>query len=136
MIEYRIGCSEILPGQLEGFCAGWENPLTGEEHLKALKNSRHVVLAFDTEKNRVVGFINALGDGVRFAFIPMLEVLPEYRKRGIGSHLVKVMMGLLDEVGCIDLTCDAYMQGFYDRFGMEKSTGMIVRRGLKKEEKK
>jgi N-acetylglutamate synthase-like GNAT family acetyltransferase len=67
------------------------------------------VLAYDTEKSKVVGFINAISDRVHFAFIPMLEVLPEYRHRGIGSNLVKTMLKRLEDITCIDLMCDTDM---------------------------
>lgn len=93
-----------------------------------LKNSSYKVLAYDTEKSKVAGFINAISDEVNFAFIPMLEVLPEYQNQGVGSNLMKVMLNLLKHITCIDLTCDTDMQRFYERFGMLKSHGMIIRK--------
>ena len=57
-----------------------------------LKNSAEVVLAVDEETGAVIGFINAVSDGVLSAYIPLLEVLPEYRGRGIGRALVKQML--------------------------------------------
>jgi len=46
----------------------------------------------DTENGRVVGFVTAVSDGVVSAFLPLLEVLPEYQGRGIGSELVRRML--------------------------------------------
>lgn len=88
-------------------------------------------MAYDTEKSRVVGFINALSDNINFAFIPMLEVLPEYQNLGIGTELMKKMLKLLDNIDCIDLTCDIEMQGFYERFDMLKFNGMVIRKYIK-----
>ena len=132
MIKYLYSLDRITAEQLEGFFVGWADPLTPEEHLQALKNSEYLVLAYDTEKEKVVGFINALSDEVNFAFIPMLEVLPEYQNRGIGKSLVEKMLDSLEHLNCIDLTCDKELQGFYEQFGMLKSQGMVIRKYLDK----
>lgn len=128
MIDYRTDIEGITPGELEGFFVGWKSPPTPEEHLSILRNSRHVVLAYDTDAARVVGFVNALGDGLRFAFIPMLEVLPANQRRGIGFALMERMLAILADISCVDLMCDPHMQEFYTRFGMVKSRGMVIRR--------
>ena len=133
MIEYRITLDGINPEDLKGFFVGWKKPLTPGEHYTILKNSSFIVLAYDKEKSKVVGFINALSDGVNFAFIPMLEVLPEYQHKGIGSNLFKMMLKRLENITCIDLTCDVQMQGFYERFGMLQSHGMVFRKYLKQD---
>jgi ribosomal protein S18 acetylase RimI-like enzyme len=130
VIEYKTTLEGINPENLEGFFVGWKNPLTPEQHCEILKNSSFTVLAYDNETSGVVGFINALSDKVNFAFIPMIEVLPEYRHKGIGSGLFKMMLKLLDDIECIDLTCDIHMQGFYEKFGMLKSHGMVLRKYL------
>jgi len=80
--------------------------------------------------NKAVGFITALSDGVASGFIPLLEVLPEYQKQGIGSELVKRMLVKLKGIMNIDLTCDAVIQPYYERFGMLRSSGMILRKYL------
>lgn len=107
MIEYMTELNGIRPEDLEGFFVGWKKPLSIYEHYEILKNSSYIVIAYDTESSKVVGFINALSDKVNFAFIPMLEVLPEYQHKGIGSRLMKIMLELLKNISCIDLTCDA-----------------------------
>jgi len=131
MIEYRTTCEDLHPDEIQGFFVGWKKPLTSEQLLTILKNSYFIVLAYDTDKDKVVGFINALCDGVNFAFIPMLEVLPEFQNNGIGSNLVREMLELLKDITCIDLTCDIEMQEFYKRFGMLRSNGMVIRKYLR-----
>jgi len=42
-----------------------------------------------------------------------------------------MMLKLLEDIICIDLTCDIQMQGFYEQFGMLKSHGMVFRKYLK-----
>ncbi|AZR74877.1 acetyltransferase [Anoxybacter fermentans] len=127
-MEYRTTIEGLSPDELKGFFVGWKKPLTTEQHYQILRNSSYVVLAYETGKSKVVGFINALSDGVYFAFIPMLEVLPEYQHMGIGSRLMEMMLELLKHITCIDLTCDIEMQNFYKKFGMFKSHGMIIRK--------
>ena len=81
MIEYIDTVENIATQMLKGFFAGWKKPRTPEEHLEILKNSNHIILAIDSDNGKVVGFITALTDTIQSAFIPLLEVLPEYRKQ-------------------------------------------------------
>ena len=113
---------------LQGFFVGWKVPIKPERHVDLLRGSTHFIIAMDG--NRAVGFITALSDGVSSAFIPLLEVLPEYQKRGIGSELVERMLVKLEGLTNIDLTCDPEIQPFYERFNMLRSSGMVLRKYL------
>ena len=112
---------------LEGFFKNWKKPHSPGEHLQILKNSDHIVLAIAADKDKVVGFITALTDGIQSAFIPLLEVLPEYQKRGIGSNMMSRMLEKLEGIPAIDVMCDPPLQRFYATFGMVPSVGMIIR---------
>src|SRR6187401_2213364 len=92
MIEYRTTLDGIGAEQLAGFFVGWPNPPAPAAHLLLLAGSQQIVLAVDGESGQVVGFITALSDGVLCAYIPLLEVLPAYQKRGIGQALVERML--------------------------------------------
>lgn len=131
-INYQNSLTNITSEQLSRFCVGWKYPISGAEMYEILNNSYRFVLALDD--NQVVGFVNSLSDGLKFAFIPMLEVLPDYKKQGIGSNLLKVLFDELNHIQNIDLTCDVELQKFYDKFGMLKSNGMVFRKYLSKEE--
>jgi len=86
-----------------------------------------VELALDGDA--VVGFVTAISDGVLSAFIPLLEVLPEYRHRRIGTELVRRLLGRLDDLYSIDLCCDAGLEPFYSALGFQTlDRGMSVRR--------
>lgn len=132
MIVYKKDLDGIESKDLSGFFVEWKKPLSQEQHYQILKNSYFFILAYDSEKNQVVGFINALSDNVSFAFIPMLEVLPEYQNQGIGTKLMNKMLDLLTEMTCIDLTCDKEMQKFYSKFNMINSQSMVIRKYLNK----
>ena len=127
MISYQIDLEGINAAQLRGFFIRWPKPPSSEIHLRLLQQAYRVVLAVDDQTNRVVGFVNAISDGVLSASIPLLEVLPEYQMQGIGDELMKRMLRMLDNLYMIDLTCDRRLQPFYGQFGMFKATGMMIR---------
>jgi len=118
----------IQSEHLQGFFVGWPNPPSPETHLKLLHSSDFVVLAIDEDAgNKVVGFITAITDHVLVAYIPLLEVLPEYQKRGIGRELLQRMLNQLDHLYAIDLLCNSELQSFYAQAGMLPACGMLIR---------
>lgn len=128
MIKYVYTSKGIEPGRIEGFFEGWPNPPSPETHLRILRNSAEVVLAIDENTDAVVGFITAVSDEVLAAYIPLLEVLPGYRRRGIGQELLKRMLSRLSKLYMVDLVCDERMQPFYEHVGMKRAVGMTMRR--------
>jgi len=127
MITYRYTCEGLSPRQLEGFFVGWPDKPSPETHLRLLENSDEIVLAVDEEKGAVVGFITAITDRVLSAYIPFLEVLPAYQGRGIGSELVRRLLACLEGLYMVDLLCDEPLIAFYQRFGLHKATGAMIR---------
>ncbi|MCH2133350.1 MAG: GNAT family N-acetyltransferase [Phycisphaerales bacterium] len=121
-----IDASQLSTG-VDGFFDGWPNPPTAETHLEILRGSWAVCLAIDTESNQVVGFINAVSDGVLSAYIPLLEVLRSYRGRGIGSELVRRLLESLADFYMIDLSCDEDVVPFYRSFGMTPGISLMSR---------
>ncbi len=128
MIRYQNSAEGIRPDQLEGFFEGWPSPPSPDTHIAILRGSYRVVLAVDDEIDSVVGFISAVSDGVLAAYIPLLEVLPSYRRRGIGRELVTRMQEELGDLYMVDLVCDEAMESFYASLGMKPAHAMTVRR--------
>ncbi len=124
---YLESPQNISAKQLTGFFVGWPEPPSVEVLLELLHRSNYVVLAFDEEVNSVVGFVTAISDGILSAYVPLLEVLPEYQGRGIGTTLMRRMLGKLSHLYMVDLLCDEALQPFYERLGMVGSRGMMVR---------
>lgn len=126
-ILYQDTLKGIVPEKLNGFFIGWPNPPTPKVHFAILENSSAFVLAVDERTEQVIGFITAVSDGILAAYIPLLEVLPEYQNRGIGTLLVDRMLEKLDDIYMIDLMCDAELQPYYEQLGLTKANGMIKR---------
>lgn len=124
---YKHSLEGISANMLNGFFVDWPNPPNPQTHLRLLENSSKIVLAIDEHTNEVIGFITAISDGVLSAYVPLLEVLPQYKNKGIGKELVSRMLKELDEIYMIDLCCDDDLVPYYEKFGMMKTNGMVYR---------
>lgn len=125
MIRYSRSLDGVTPADLRDFFVGWPVAPSATRHLAALSGSLHVVLAFDGD--RVVGFVNAVGDGTLTAFVPWLEVLPSHQGRGIGTELMRRVLAALRDVYSVDLVCDAELRPFYASLGLQPLQGMGLR---------
>jgi GNAT superfamily N-acetyltransferase len=132
-VRYTTSLDDLTVDDLGGgFFIGWPTPPTPAVHLALLRGSEVAVLAIDDEAppgspGRVVGFITAIGDGVLSAFVPLLEVLPAWQGRGIGSELVRRVLEALGPRYMVDLVCDDALVPFYERLGLSRYTAMIRR---------
>jgi predicted N-acetyltransferase YhbS len=84
-------------------------------------------VAIDDAHERVVGFVNMLSDGVLTAFIPWLEVLPEYQGQGIGGELMHRILEGTERFYSVDLVCDETLVPYYARFGMSGASSALLR---------
>lgn len=129
-LRYLDDADALTPDRLRGgFFEGWPHPPTPALHLAHLRGAEVAIVAVDdaVPGSPVVGFVTAIGDGVLTAFIPMLEVLPAYRGRGIGSELVRRVLARLGDRYSIDLVCDPDLVPFYERLGGLAWTAMMWR---------
>ena len=95
--------------------------------FRILKGSHAFEIAVDSEGDKVVGFINAILDGVLSAYIPLLEVLPGHQGRGIGKELTARMLGRLEGLYMVDVVCDRKLEAFYAQAGFAPLFAMVRR---------
>ncbi|MDP9864151.1 MULTISPECIES: GNAT family N-acetyltransferase [Streptosporangium] len=124
MIRYTDAVDTIGADRLTGFFVGWPVAASPEQHLAVLRGSYRAFVAIDEETERVIGSVNMISDGVLTAYVPWLEVLPEYQGQGIGSELMRRILADTEHLYSIDLLCEAPLQPYYERFGMLPVPGM------------
>ncbi|MDD4324635.1 MAG: GNAT family N-acetyltransferase [Eubacteriales bacterium] len=128
MINYRLYYPALDEVDLaDGFFEAWPQHPDKKTHRKILNNSFKSIVAIDDEKNQIIGFINIISDGVLSAYIPLLEVIPDYRNQGIGSQLMQLALKELDDFYMIDLVCDQDRVSFYEKLGMTECCAMVWR---------
>jgi GNAT superfamily N-acetyltransferase len=130
-IRYTTSTEGIRASELRGLFVGWPDPPSPETHRRLFAASDEVVLAIDDEADRVVGFITALTDRIVSAYVPLLEVLPEYQKEGIAKELMERMLARVGDLYMVDLVTDRELEPFYERFGFKRTTGMSIRKRRK-----
>ncbi|TNE97648.1 MAG: GNAT family N-acetyltransferase [Deltaproteobacteria bacterium] len=124
-MNYTNDVSVLDKLDLNGFFVGWPNPPSNSVFKKMLKQSYKVFLAYENEK--LIGFVNCISDGVLSAYIPLLEVLPEYQGQGIGQELVRKIQQDINHLYMVDLLCDEDLIPFYEKLGMMRATGALLR---------
>ena len=126
-IMFRSDLEGIKAEHLVGFFVGWPDPPTPQRHLEILAASHGIEIAVDESTGHVVGFINAISDGLLTAYIPLLEVLPEYQGRGIARVLIDQLLARYRDLYMIDLCCDEEVVPIYEPRGFKRSIGMVLR---------
>ena len=126
-IEYTKNLNEIDTEMLNGFFVGWPNPPSTTMHLKILKNAYCSYIVIDKNCGKVVGFVNAISDGVLTAYIPLLEVLPDYKGNEIGSEFIKLMLEELKDIYMVDICHDKELIPYYARFEPYQSYASVFR---------
>lgn len=126
-ITYSIDKNDLKNLDIQNFFEGWPNKPDENILRKSIENATYTVLAIDAENNKLAGYITALSDNVLSAYIPFLEVRPEYQHNRIGHTLVKKILSQLDHLYMIDLICDNELADFYKEAGFVSWHGMIKR---------
>lgn len=127
VIYYTDDLTAVRDDMLRGFFVGWPRRPSAAQHLAVLRGSYRSVVAIDDADDRVAGFVNMISDGVLTAFIPWLEVLPEYQGQGIGSELMRRILDGTERFYSVDLVCDADLVPYYERLGMHGWTSAMLR---------
>ncbi len=115
----------VVADDLAPFFEGWPTPPVPELRLATLQGADVVILAFDDDL--LVGLATAITDGAMFGYVPLLEVLPAYRRRGIGRELIRRISAALPSLYGLDACCDDVVAPFYLRLGFHRVVGMVRR---------
>jgi ribosomal protein S18 acetylase RimI-like enzyme len=116
----------VTSDDLRPFFEGWATRPRPDRIIAALRGADEVAFAWDGD--RLVGLATAISDGALFAYLPLLEVLPDRRDEGIGTRLVRDLVGRFADRYGVDLCCDDDVVGFYERLGFARVNGMVLRR--------
>lgn len=125
-VTFSDSTDGVTPLALEGFFAGWPTPPSTTRRLEILNASTYVSVAWTTHE-QIAGFITAIADGTFAASISLLEVRPEVQGQGIGTALTQRMLARLSGYYMVDLICDPDLLPFYERLGMTRYTGAVLR---------
>ncbi len=128
VIDYSTDASSLSERDLEPFFVGWRTPPLPAVRLRILHSSYRVVVARDRHTQQVVGFVTAISDGVIAAYVPLIEVLPAFQRRGIGTELMRRVLDQLAGMYMVDLICDADIADFYAKLNQfDTAIGMVRR---------
>lgn len=97
----------------------WESGRYPDKLVRAMRNSTHVISAWDQE--RLVGLVRALDDGETVALIHYLLVDPAYQGLHIGDEMMRRLMKYFDGLLYVKIIpSDLKTISFYERFGFRQ----------------
>jgi ribosomal protein S18 acetylase RimI-like enzyme len=99
--------------------------LTNAETVIGVCTAPGAVAYVALSDDRLVGWAQAVGDGVLQSHLSFLAVHPDHRRRGIGRLLV-VATFQATETKRMDLVTDAEAGGFYERFAHKSMVGFRI----------
>ena len=105
----------------------WKEEYRAEELRHLIRGSFLFAVATDEKTGRAIGMGRVLSDGVSDGYIQDLVVLPGYRKSGIGSQIVSVLVKTCRNKGLtwIALIAEPYTDSFYTPLGFQKMNGYV-----------
>jgi len=108
-MNLRTMTKQDIPGGLRlNTLSGWNQ--TAADWQRFLENSPRGCFVME-HGGKVVGTATTICYENRFAWIGMVLVDPEFRKKGIGTELLKKTIEHLDDAGILTLKLDATPQG-------------------------
>ncbi|MFA6364328.1 GNAT family N-acetyltransferase [Methanoregula sp.] len=105
----------------------WKDEYDPTEIPRLIGGSFAFVVAADKKSGRAVGMGRAISDGVSDAYIQDLVVLPEYRRRDLGTAMVSLLVAWCREAGIswIALVAEPGSEQFYIPLGFARMEGYI-----------
>jgi len=105
----------------------WKEAYDPKELTPLILGSFLFAVAVDLKTGHAVGMGRVLSDGVSDGYIQDLVVLPEFRKTGIGTRIVSLLVEKCRERGIswIGLIAEPGTENFYLPFGFHPMEGHI-----------
>ena len=123
-IRYRLG-GEVDLDALNGL---FEQPWPAVADLeRVLAHSLTYMCAY--AGNELVGYVNVAWDGGVHAFLLDPNVKPSWRRRGIGTELVRRATEAAREAGCewLHVDYDPELEPFYEACGFRATPAGLIR---------
>jgi len=112
--EYEAARRLLLAG-------GWNDHRVSDRGSFALLLERSQACLVALVDGQVVGFARALTDGLSNGYISMVVVAEAYRRRGIGTTLVRAVMGGDSNITWVLRAGREGVAGFYEKLGFVPS---------------
>lgn len=125
-MELRTATSSDLPALSALLRSnGWAHRLGDDLWLEQLLASSRAAVA--TEAGTVVGFARCVTDGLSNGYLSMVVVAQEHRRKGIGSSLVREIMGGEPGITWVLRASRPGAREFFRRLGFQASTDAMER---------
>ena len=118
----RIHASEVEAARRLLLENGWEGErvVDLERFRELISRSQRVLVA--VEAGEVIGFARAICDEVSDGYLSMLVVAERHRGMGVGTALLKAVVGEDRRVAWLLRAAPPDVTSFYERLGFVKST--------------
>jgi GNAT superfamily N-acetyltransferase len=104
---------------------GWNPGLSDADFFFKIDPNAHLAIFEDKQP---VGFITAVNFN-NFGFLGFHIVKPEFRNRGIGTHLLKTALQKLGEIN-LGLNCFPHQEKYYEKFGFKSAHKIFTFKGI------
>jgi ribosomal protein S18 acetylase RimI-like enzyme len=109
----------------------WEEARDSPEEIPALiRGSLAFVVATETSTGKAVGMGRVISDGISDGYLQDLVVLPEYRGQGVGSAMVRALIGACRRKGIrwLALIAERGSDHLYGELGFAMDEGDVPMR--------
>ena len=119
--------SIVEPKEIEDLreAAGWDR---SEDTYQDILDRHYTYYTARNEDGRLIGYMSVLSDGISDAFLLDLVVHPLYRRKGLGTQIVKKAITDIKTAGirCVQVTFNTDLETFYKKCGFHIFKGGII----------